>query len=88
MYKQYTHVRTFMTTKYYNTHTYTFMYTYHDMTVAVYTLRPQLRPVFPDLRVLVQAHGEVILDEVLGRHAEVEGIPMYVYNEIDIVRHV
>mmetsp|Transcript_15980 Transcript_15980/g.48837 ORF Transcript_15980/g.48837 Transcript_15980/m.48837 type:complete len:780 (+) Transcript_15980:177-2516(+) len=49
---------------------------HEDVAVGVHALRPHLRAVLPDLAVVEQRHGQVVRDEVLGRHAQVHGVPV------------
>mmetsp|Transcript_18986 Transcript_18986/g.64402 ORF Transcript_18986/g.64402 Transcript_18986/m.64402 type:complete len:699 (-) Transcript_18986:775-2871(-) len=48
----------------------------HDVAVGVHAAGPHLGAVLPDGRVVVQAHGQVVGDEVLGRNAQVHGVPV------------
>jgi len=44
--------------------------------VAVDAARPHGGLVLPHLSVVVESHGQVVGDEVLGRHAQVHRVPV------------
>mmetsp|Transcript_18649 Transcript_18649/g.34838 ORF Transcript_18649/g.34838 Transcript_18649/m.34838 type:complete len:453 (+) Transcript_18649:721-2079(+) len=49
---------------------------HHDMSIAVHAARPHLRAVLPDLQMVVETHGQMVGDQVSGRHSKVHGVPV------------